>query len=109
MVLYFIFSVQKNIQHEPTYDVRVLRCRRPVRDVAGVERARGLLATIHSYSRVFEIAVTDPAHPLPYSFFFFNLRRMSGQNSFTTIVIVSYPTCEPHTLSVFPIFRSLLG
>jgi hypothetical protein len=27
----------------------------------------------------------------PY-FFFYSLRRMSGQNSLTTMVIVSYPT-----------------
>jgi len=42
-------------------------------------------------------------------YFFFSLRRMSGQNSFTTIVIVSYPTCVPQTLAVFDRVRSALG
>jgi hypothetical protein len=35
-----------------------------------------------------------------------NLRWISGQNSFTTIAIVSYPTCVPHTLAVFGRVRS---
>jgi len=35
-----------------------------------------------------------------------NLRWISGQNSFTTIAMVSYPTCVPHTLAVFGRVRS---
>src|SRR5260370_1166539 len=33
-------------------------------------------------------------------YFLRSLRQMSGQNSLTTKVSVSYPTCEPHTLAV---------
>lgn len=35
--------------------------------------------------------------------------RISGQNSFTTNVIVSCPTCVPHTLAVFGSVRSARG
>jgi hypothetical protein len=35
-----------------------------------------------------------------------SLRWISGQNSFTTIAMVSYPTCVPHTLAVFGRVRS---
>jgi hypothetical protein len=37
------------------------------------------------------------------------LRRISGQNSFTTIINVSYPTCVPHIFTVFSKFRFDLG
>ena len=42
-------------------------------------------------------------------FFLCSLRRISGQNSFTTRVTVSYPTSDPHTLAVLAIVRSAWG
>jgi len=43
------------------------------------------------------------------TYFFFNLRRMSGQNSLTTRVRVSYAIWVPHTLAVLENVRSSLG
>jgi len=75
-----------------------------------VDGAAGYLALPTSFSTSIIISFGDARGQnlratLGY-FFLLSLRRKSGQNSLTTMVMVSYPTWVPHTLAVLGRVRS---